>query len=169
MWFRNFDSGLFSVIISFCQYFSLDNKYFILFECKLLFNGLFAAAGKELCTSFFLYSTDIQQESSIQNLSINYCIFYQKRLNLVEIRHDLCFCSNGLRSFRINYWMLYWLRLFTSDQYLTVQYLKKLLILKRPKSNLLSFLDITCSAYLIGILIQAEKNLINHSYQPNHT
>ena len=32
-----------------------------------------------------------------------------------------------------------------------------MLILKRPKSILLLFLDITCSAYLIGILIQAEK------------
>ena len=41
----------------------------------------------------------------------------------------------------------------------SIQYLKKLLILKRP----LTFLDITCSAYLIGILIQAEKNCINHS------
>ena len=32
-----------------------------------------------------------------------------------------------------------------------------MLILKRPKSILLAFLDITCSAYLIGILILFEK------------
>ena len=35
------------------------------------------------------------------------------------------------------------------------------LILKWPKSILLSLLDVTCSDYLIGILIQAEKNC-NH-------
>ena len=45
-WFRNFDSGLFSINLSFCQYFSFDNKYFILVECKLLFIELFTGARK---------------------------------------------------------------------------------------------------------------------------
>ena len=44
-WFRNFDAGLFSIIISFSQYFSLDNN-FILVERKFFFSELFSGAGK---------------------------------------------------------------------------------------------------------------------------
>ena len=111
--FRDFDSGLFPIIVSFCQNFSLDNKYFILVECKFLFNELFKGAGKEFY-KFFLYSTAFlfsifsysifqhlsfcsnlvilcKRESNIQNLSINYCIVDPRKHNLIDVGHDLFF------------------------------------------------------------------------------
>ena len=43
---QEFDSGLFSIILGFCQYLSLDNKYFILVTCKFLLSELLTEAGK---------------------------------------------------------------------------------------------------------------------------
>ena len=37
-----------------------------------------------------------KQESNTHNLSINYCIFDHRKLNLVEIRHDLFFAVMDL-------------------------------------------------------------------------
>ena len=37
-----------------------------------------------------------KEESNIQNLSINYCIFYHRKLNLIEVRHDLFFAVMDL-------------------------------------------------------------------------
>ena len=104
-----------------------------------------------------------KQESNIHNLSINYCIFDHRKLNLVEIRHDLFFAvmDLGLSEETTKCYLDLGPLSLTSSMVLS-PILKKLLILKRPKSNLLSFLDITCSVYLIGILIQAEEKL----YQP---
>ena len=37
-----------------------------------------------------------KRESNIQNLSINYCLFDHRKLNLMEIRHDLFFAVMDL-------------------------------------------------------------------------
>ena len=81
----------------------------------------FTGAEKEFYTSFFLYSTDFlfpifssqysifrhlsfcsnlvilsKRESNIQNHYINHCIFDHRKLNLIEIRHDLFFAVMDL-------------------------------------------------------------------------
>ena len=43
-------------------------------------------------------------ESNIQNIPINYCMFDHKKLNLIEVRHDLLFAVMDLGFSEKNYW-----------------------------------------------------------------